>query len=140
MNTFLIDLLNAALLGKSLHATITTNTTTNGAGVDCQLTDGPVHGIYSFADYGDANTQTILKLQESDDNITFSDIDGATVTLAASATANDNIAGVIPAPFRKKQYVRAVAVTSGGGTPSVPVSCCIMGRKKITGVGTGYKP
>jgi hypothetical protein len=104
-----------------------------------QLTEGPVHGIFSVANYGDANTQTVLKLQESHTTTDgdFVDITGATHTLAASATANDNSTVTITAKARSRRYVRAVAVTSGGGTVSVPVSGVIVGRKKITGTGTG---
>ena len=140
--TFMIDFENNALLGYSIvpGTTISTDTTTSGTAVDCQTTEGPIHGFFLTGNAGDASTLIQFKLQESDTSGgSYTDIaDGVNTALAASATANDNQVIVISAAKRSKRYVKAVVVTSGGGTPSVPVAAFVMGRKKITGSGQGY--
>lgn len=136
--TFLTDLELNAFLGFTYSGTITSDTTTNGSAVDCALSDGVIHLVGIVGNYGDASTQAVVKLQESDTSGgTYTDISGATTTLAASATANDNSVFAVQAIYRSKQYVRGVVVTSGGGTPSVPIALAVVGRKKITGSGTG---
>ena len=138
----MIDFENNALLGYSIvpGTTISTDTTTSGTAVDCQTTEGPIHGFFLTGNAGDASTLIQFKLQESDTSGgSYTDIaDGVNTALAASATANDNQVIVISAAKRSKRYVKAVVVTSGGGTPSVPVAAFVMGRKKITGSGQGY--
>jgi len=140
--TFLIDLENTTLLGASIvpGTTISTDTTTSGSAVDCQTTEGPIHGVFLTGNAGDASTTIQFKLQESDTSGgSYTDIaDGVNTALAGSATANDNLVTIISATKRSKRYVKAVVVTAGGGTPSVPVAACIVGRKKITGSGQGY--
>jgi len=44
---------------------------------------------------------------------------------------------VIHATKRTKRWLKAGLTTAGGGTPSVPLSAFILGRKKISGVGNG---
>lgn len=99
-----------------------------------------MHAFFLTGNAGDGSTLIQFKLQESDTSGgSYTDIaDGVNTALAASATANDNLVVVISAAKRSKRYVKAVVVTSGGGTPSVPVAAFVMGRKKITGSGQGY--
>ncbi len=136
--TFLADLSTAGLIGYSVAPqTISSATTVNGTGVDCLNGDGPVHGIFTTGNCGDGSTVITCFLEESTDNSTFTAITGASTVLAASTTANDNLAFVVSSSGnRTKRYVRA-NVTTLGGTPSVIISGCILTRKHISGSGTG---
>jgi hypothetical protein len=125
-------------LKYTYSGTISSDTTTNGTGVDCQIYEGPVHAFVVIGNYGDASTTLTIKLQESTDNSSFTDITGATTSYSASASANDNSAAMIRADNWQKRYVRAALVTAGGGTPSVPVAVAIFAKKKIGG-GSGVK-
>lgn len=136
--TFLVDAKNTLAFDYSYFGTIVTDTTTTGSAVDCQLGDGMTHLHYIVGAYGDLVTQAVIKLQESADGSTsWTDITDATVTLAASATANDETAGFISTKLRSKRYVRVAIVTSGGGTVSVQVAASVGFRKKIAGTGNG---
>lgn len=136
--TFLPDLSTAGLLGYSYLGTITSNTTTNGTGVDCLNVDGPVYGVVITGDCGDATTTITVNLTESSDNTTFTAITGASVARAASATANDNVAFFVKEDGnRSKRYVRAEIVTASGSSISVPIAVAILGRKKVSGSGGG---
>jgi hypothetical protein len=134
----LADLENHVVKGFSIHSTIATDTTTNGTAVDMGDSDGPVYGIVSIGNSGDASTTIQVKLQESDaSGGTYTDVSGATVSLAASATANDNTVDILKG-LRTKQYVRAVVVTAGGGTPSVPIAVQVWSQRKYGRTNTGY--
>ena len=139
-SSFLSDLPNEALVGYTYVGTITSDTTTNGTGVDMQLTDGPISAVIAVGNYGDASTTLAVTLTESDTSGgSYTAISGTqTKSYAASATANDNSAAVIKADKRSKRWVRAELTTAGGGTPSVPVAVVLMGRKKLVG-GAGYQ-
>ena len=140
--TFLIDVKNDASYKQSYFGTIASNATTNGTGVDLLTDSGPTHLIYQTGDVGDATTQVAIKIKQSDDNSTFTDVPSVgefpgSVTLAGSATVNDNQFGVVTTIYRSKRYVRAVVTTSGGSVISVPIAVGFLGRKKITGTGNG---
>jgi hypothetical protein len=139
--TFFTDVKNTGLLGASIvpGTTISTNTTTDGTAVDCQLTEGPITGFFLTGDAGDASTTLTFSLVECDTSGgTYTAIaDGALATRAGSATANDNLAVCVTATKRTKRYVKCRVVTAGGGTPSVPVAAFVLGRKKIVGTGDG---
>jgi hypothetical protein len=135
------DLKNTAFSGGSIFPqTIASNTTVNGTYVDCLLTDDHLSAVITLGDYGDATTTLAVKLQEADTSggSGVQDISGATASFAASATANDNTVTFITTRLRSKRYVRVVATTAAGASISVPISVTLIGRKKITGTGTGY--
>ena len=134
----LVDLITQATGDYSYLGTISSDTTTTGDYVDCDGIDGPVHGVIILGDSGDASTQIVVKLQEhTAASGSGTDIAGATTTFSASATANDKTLTFIRSQSRTKRYVRAAIVTSGGGTPSVPIAVAVFGKKKISGSGTG---
>lgn len=120
--------------------TISTDTTTSGTAIDMQTTEGPVTGVFLTGNAGDASTTITFKLMECDTSggVYTNIADGVGSTLAASASANDNLVTLITATKRTKRYVKCVVVTAGGGTPSVPVAAFAFARKKISGTGTGY--
>jgi len=138
--THLIDLEGVSSLGYSIvpGTTISSATTTDGTAVDCQTFEGPIHGFFLTGNAGDASTVITFSLVEcATSGGSYSAIaDGALDALAASATANDNLVMVVSAKKRTMRYVKARVVTAGG-TPSVPASAFILGRKKISGAGNG---
>jgi hypothetical protein len=140
--THLIDLEHIADAQDSIvpGTTISSDTTTSGNAVDCLGMEGPVHGVFLTGNAGDASTTIQFKLQEcATSGGSYTDIaDGVNDALAGSATANDNLVTIISATKRTMRYVKCVVVTAGGGTPSVPVAAFVLGRKKISGTGTGY--
>lgn len=135
---FPIDLTQGCNLLFGTHSTISTETDTDSAAIDMLDYDGPVHVIYSTGNVGDGSTVVTVKLVESaTSDGAYTAITGATTTMAASATANDNLAGWFNVPNRAQRYVKT-RVTTAGGTPSVPIAVMVLGRKKIGG-GSGVK-
>jgi hypothetical protein len=99
----------------------------NGTGVDLQpLTHPGGRNMKAFLDVAAASgtSPTLdVKMQESDDNSSFSDIAGATFTQATAA-------GQQQIHFHTtKRYVRAVAAI-GGTTPSFTCGCYLVGQKR----------
>lgn len=100
----------------------------NGAGVDLQGYVNPGgREMKAYINCGEASgtTPTLdVKLQESDDNATFSDIDGAAFSQLTGPGSEE-------IHFRtNKRYVRAVA-TIGGGTPSFTFGAFLVAEKRM---------
>ena len=142
MATNLIDIQTVGLLGHSIApgTTISSETTTDGTAIDMQLSDGPIHGFFHIGNAGDASTVITMSLVEcATSGGSYTAIsDGALTALTASASANDNTVHCVSAAKRTMRYVKCRVVTLGG-TPSVPISAFVLGRKKISGSGTGYQ-
>ncbi len=140
--TALLDVQHVGLLGHSIApgTTISTDTTTDGTAIDMQLSDGPITGFFHLGAAGDGTSVIQFKLIECDTSGGSYTViaDGTATALTASATANDNTVTALTATKRSMRYVKARVVTTGGGTPSFAVSSFVLGRKKITGSGTGY--
>lgn len=114
--------------------TISTDTTTDGNAVDCDGADDHITGVFLTGNAGDASTVITLRLVEcATSGGSYTAISGAEIVLTASATANDNLVKFISTRNRSLRYVKCRVVTSGGGTPSVPVAACVIARKKISG-------
>lgn len=110
MANFITDLVNAAVVSE-LFKPQNITATTNGTGADFQGANvrnqefaicqaGVIDGVY------------VIKIQESSDNSTFTDIVGATVTYPAT---DDNLVKIIPF-YRQLRYIRAVATATTAGT------------------------
>lgn len=108
-------------------------TAANGSGVDCDLADGPIYGLFNTgAPTGSPTSFTVTcKLQESDASGSgFADIaNQSTLVLSAGSTQ-----GVIRA-HRTKRYVRTVVTPafSGGSSPTIPTSANVIGQKRRIG-------
>lgn len=134
MIPFVPDFTNAYTLTPSIKTTITSDTTTDGTAVDVQDYEGQVHLVITVADAGDASTAFVVSLIEcATSGGTYTAVTGATRSFTASATANDNVGYFISAKNVQQKFVKARVVTSGGGTPSVPIHVSVLGRKKIAG-------
>jgi hypothetical protein len=90
--------------------------TANGTGIDFVNGDGFCFAMLHVGTTSGTAPTLDVKIQESTDNSTFTDISGATFTQATAAQSAG--ADVPRITFnRTKQYLRAVA-TIGGTTPS----------------------
>lgn len=119
--------------------TISTDTTTDGTAFDTNLYEGPVHMVAIIGNSGDASTTIDLKVTQcATSGGSYSVVTGATKSLSASATANDNTVHVIKVDNWSSRYLKSRVVTAGGGTPSVPVHILFFAKKKIAG-GSGIK-
>lgn len=86
---------------------------TNGTGVDD--TAATAFGLQAYLQvFSFAGTDVTVKLQDSANNSSFSDITGATFTAVTTAPGTQRIATSNAATIRR--YVRAVTTTSGGFT------------------------
>jgi len=101
-------------------------TTTNGTGVDMVETYGLCTAYQLVATVSGTSPTLDGKIQESDDNSTFTDISGATFT---QVTASSNLQ--IISFQRTKRYVRWVG-TIAGTSPSFMVSALIQAGEVIT--------
>lgn len=98
----------------------------NGTGVDFN-DHGPE--VTAHLQYGifEGGTTLAVKLQESDDNDSYSDITGGAFTSVADTDGNDS-SETITIFNRSKRYVRA-AVTLSGASPDVHMAVLLQGRK-----------
>lgn len=127
----IIDLVNGAAGGAGFAPQAVTAT---GAGSAVDLANG-VNSTNAILEVGavSGTTPTLdVKLQESDDNSTWSDIAGGAFTQVTAATQRQVIR-----VLRSKRYCRGYA-TVGGTTPSFTLSLEILAQKKYTGAGGGY--
>lgn len=110
-----------------LSGTAAVAATANGAGVDITSLIGTALVLLdAAAGTGTTPTDTI-KLQDSPDNVTFTDVPNAVftqlTTVASSQKISVNVDGM-------QRYVRVVD-TVGGTTPSFTRSVNMIGRKQV---------
>lgn len=131
--TFFTDIANVAQGDASIRPQAALTASANGGGIDLQLSSGPIHAIIcaGATDFTSGDETYVVKLQESSDNSTFTDISGASVSITAQ-----NTTVYISTNQRMKRYVRAV-ITIAGTTPSALVSVYVFSRKEIVGSGSG---
>lgn len=114
--------------------TISSDTDTDGTAIDAQTYEGPVHLVALVGNSGDAQTVVAIKLIEcATSGGSYTAVTGASKTLSASATANDNSAHFVRADNYQQRYLKSRVTTSGGGTPSVPIHIGLLAKKKIGG-------
>jgi hypothetical protein len=146
--TFLTDLQHAGQYGNSVAPqTIASATTVNGTAVDLAKSDGPVTAILNTGDCGDGTLTLSVKLQEAIEDPAskgnplssdWSDVVNGAFANYTGATLADILAVALQVKYRTKRFVRAVVVTAGGGTLSVPIQVGILSRLKISGTGDGH--
>lgn len=118
--------LEDATVANLIPTTAMTSTTT-GTGIDVTDYDGRVKVVLDSTAGGGADHTMDVKLQESDDDSTYTDISGATFTqVTNAAVALEDIHLNIG---ETKQYVRAVA-TLAGTSPAFTASVNFIGHKQ----------
>jgi len=120
------DIVNEYKNGQALIP-VSMNATTNGVGVDCRDCGPEVIAVLNVGAAGGANTTCDVRLEESSDNSTFTNISGATFTQLGNTSSNT--LQVIKTAKRSKRYVRAVATMGGGGTAAYCVGVSIHAPK-----------
>ena len=113
-NATILSLLTNQALGSSA----------NGTGRDIRQLKGDALAILDVGVSSGTTPSLIAKLQESDNNAAWSDVPGAvfaTVTTAAS------LQSIVVRPGERKKYLRVVVTVDGGGSPSFPVACHLVG-------------
>jgi len=102
--------------------------TVNGTGIDFRDCGPEVTAMEILGTNPGDDTTIDLKLQESSDNSTFSDISGATFTQVAGDTENQLVVRTF---FnRAARYVRAVATVAG--TSPVIQYAAVLGARKVS--------
>lgn len=132
--TFIADLKNQAFLGATIKPQAV-STSATGTGIDLQTTDGPVNILLTTGAATNPTGATLsVKIEESDDNTTFTETASFTALTGSSIA---NVASFYGKYLRNKRYLRAVATVSGGSSPSVLVSVTVIASLKIAGSGNG---
>lgn len=126
----LIDLVNTVVAGASIRPSAVTSDT-NGSGLDFANGEISTNAILEVGAVSGTTPTLDVKLQESTDNSSWSDISGATFTQVTAANQRQAIRCL-----RSKRYVRAVADV-GGTTPSFTMCVEIVAQKKYSGSGSG---
>ena len=123
----LVDFKNGAMHGLCFkHANTAANA--NGTGVDFQNADIRTHAV--IAKGAITNTgNTAIKVQESDDNTTFTDVADAGANTGYDVTNNTV---TVLSFIRTKRYLRAVFVLGTAGDAAV-IGCTIHSQKKYEG-------
>ena len=119
------DFVNEYNSAQSVKPAVLTSST-NGVGVDMQDCGPEVISVLSVGAASGTSATLDVKLQESDDNSTFTDISGATHTQLTDSDSNTT--EVIQTAKRSKRYVRAVA-TLAGTSPSFATSVTLHAPK-----------
>ena len=128
--THVVDL-RPNLIGSTIAPVSCGSGATNGTGKDVSGWVGPITAVVNIGAVAGTNPTLDVKLQESADNSSFSDITGATMT-QATATGTGTILSFV----HTKQYVRAVATVGGTSTPTFLTSVVLFGQPKIGGLST----
>lgn len=124
--TWLNDLKNNVVEAGSGNTLVpaTRTASANGTGVDLQASDGPCFALVQAGTVSGTSPTLDAKVQESDDNSTFTDITGATFTQITASNKSQIITFK-----RAKRYCRLV-FTIAGTSPSFASAGFIGGQKK----------
>ena len=123
MSTKLHDVQNQTQLGASVNPA-SVNDTNNGSTVDLVNADGRCFAIQHIGAVGGTSPSLTGKIQESDDDSTWTDVSGATFT---AVTASNSLQVV--SFDRAKRYVRHHR-TASGTSPTFILGAVIGEQKK----------
>lgn len=132
--TFIADLKNQGMGAASIAPVTAPASSVTGAGVDLQLSDGPVNVLLVTGTASGGTAPTLaVKVQESDDNSNFVDLASYSTLSGTDLNGQFQFLGKL---LRNKRYVRAVATVTGSPS-ALPLSVVIIASKKIAGDGNG---
>jgi hypothetical protein len=121
-----MDMYNVNSPSSSIRAQAVT-ATLNGTGVDLQGFEGALV-LLDLGLFGGTTPTATIKIQESDDNTTFTDVAAADLlggVLPAIDTTNDETTyerGYIG----RKRYIRVAVTAIAGTSPSLPTSAVVV--------------
>lgn len=107
-----------AVFGRGIDPVDTNGTTTNGPSFDLAALGGGFREVACIVSIGNiAANATTLKIQESNDNSTWTDVTGGGFT-APTAAAGDNTirVAVVTTGGARNRYVRVTATGGAGAT------------------------
>lgn len=101
------------LVSTALDVASITAASNNGTGIDCR---GYTRAAFVvLRNPSGAATTSDVKLQESTDNSSFSDVSGGTLTQITTGDANDGKTQILEVDLRKRsRYLRLVHTGAGG--------------------------
>jgi hypothetical protein len=97
----------------------------NGTGVDLQGADRSVVIFHAGATGGTTPSFTFA-VQESDDNSTFADVAAADLQGTAPVVTTTNSGMTVVGYVGAKRYIRAIAKTVTGTSPTLLASACVV--------------
>jgi len=104
----------------------------NGTGVDVSQYVGQLAVVLTCKNTAGTTPTLDIKLQESDDNSTYTDVSGATFTQVTDAnTAAATIEKIVVNVDACKKYIRAVKDIGGTDSPAFMTSCVGYGVKQV---------
>ena len=105
--------------------------TGNGTGVDLLGYEGEIAVILSAKNTAGVTPTLDVKLQDSADNSTFTDISGAAFTQVTDAGTSAAVSEkIVIKSDQVKRYVRAVKTIGGTSSPAFDTACHAVGVKK----------
>lgn len=132
----LLDLVNEVVSDYTFRP-VSRTANANGTGIDFGNSAVACAAILNVGTASGTNPTCDVKMQESTDNTTFTDISGATFTQATAANTREVIRFLTT-----KRYVRAAFTIGGTSTPTFLFGVDVFGQKKfMAGVGvsqSGY--
>ena len=106
----------------------------NGTGVDLQNSDSAVVEFNAGA-IGGTTPSFTMAVQESDDNTTFTDVAAADLQGTAPVITTTNAGITMVGYLGSKRYIRAIAKTVTGTTPTLLASAAVL-RSRLAIKGT----
>jgi hypothetical protein len=125
VSTKIHDLANQALVYNASGTPAAKTASITVVGNDMITGDGLCSAIQDIGTVSGTNPTWAGKFQESDDNVTFTDIPGATF---AQVTATGNIQVI--SFLRTKRYVGYVGTIGGTSTPTFGLDVILIEQKK----------
>lgn len=98
---------------------------TNGAGVDLKGFDSAAVHFHTGA-VGGTTPSFTFAVQESDDNSTFTDVAAAQLKGTAPVVTTSNVGVTVVGYMGNKRYVRAIAKTVTGTSPTLLASASVV--------------
>ena len=102
-------------LGRAFNPEDINGTARDGVALDLATLRGSSNVMFIYLIGNIAANMTALKIQESSDNVTYTDLTGATFT-NPTAAGSDNTIGVCFIAGPTKRYLRATATGGAGAT------------------------
>lgn len=137
MPTHLVDLKNTTVLGTSLVSAAARSASANGTGVDLLTADGTCFVLVHTGAVTGSPTTLNYKVEESDDNSTFTAIANQSTDGTSGDHTGGNLVEILNLKHRAKRYIRVVATLAGGSSPTYLGVAFVIGRKKIAGTAGG---
>ncbi len=136
MANLLVDLARGTINGALVRLSAST-LSAQLVGSSLDMNNGTVYtaAVLALVNTAGTNPTLAVKIQESDDNVTFTDVVGGAFTTSTLATTSaTNVYQVIQFQ-RTKRYIQAYTTIGGTSSPSYTYFVCAFDQFKVSGVG-----